>query len=444
MQNKTRLLLAAAVCASLSSPSKTSTLAFTGGLRVLPVRRVPVRVPVRMNVNVPTSTVRSSSLLSSPNDNEVYFFRAPSSSSTTQQQHVEENYNTKTLTSSATRSSGMVSAEQRELESMEVAANINDDDDNNKNNNGAKEGGLPTSVSSLSFRSSLRKSLRSSSSSRATQQRQQKAAAPMDVDGNGTGALMNRSHTAGGPNAPLMVTSYKPKAYPIDSGKDGMDMQMQMQMRAKRETLQQDGTRLVRYDFSPSLEPKQEPTPRTTKLVLASALAAAKSNGGKLAQATKQPTALAVRNYEYEYYNGYNGPGVEDATDYDGMETANSKMALATTQQQQQRALQQQKRDRQLQPKKANLVRYKSSFYDDNKHGNDYDDHNDDDNNNQSQQQQRQPQGADARNSQSHSLANDPSYSNRYTGPTDFTLAKKTGLAVNKPISLWVERDKFL
>jgi len=442
MQTKTRLLLAGAVCASFVSPSKISTLAFTGGLRILPVQREPVSAPVRGNV--PTSTTRSSSLLSSSNNNQVYFFQAPSSSSSTtqqqqeQQQHVEENYNTKTSgTTTTTRNNGMVSAEQRELESMEVAT-----DDNSKNNDNddsdPKEGGLPTSVSS-SFRSSLRKSLRvssssSSSSSRTTQQAAA-AAAPMDVDGNGTGALMNRSHTAGGPNAPLMVTSYKPKAYPIDSGKDGMDMQ------TMQTSLQQDGTRLVRYNFPPLLKPKQEPTPRTAKLVLASALAAAKNNDGKLAKVTKQPTALAVQKFEYEYYNGYNGPDVEDATDYDGMETTNSKMALAKQQQPKQR-----NRDRRLQPKKVNLVRYQSSFYNNNnnnKHGNCDDDHGDD-NNYQSQQRQRRPQRGGARNSQSYSLANDPSYSNRYMGPTDFTLAKKTGLAVNKPISLWVERDKFL
>ena len=41
-------------------------------------------------------------------------------------------------------------------------------------------------------------------------------------------------------------------------------------------------------------------------------------------------------------------------------------------------------------------------------------------------------------------LVEDLGYANRYTGPSDFNLAKKTGLTVNKPISLWVERDKFL
>jgi len=41
-------------------------------------------------------------------------------------------------------------------------------------------------------------------------------------------------------------------------------------------------------------------------------------------------------------------------------------------------------------------------------------------------------------------LVEDPGYANRYTGLSDFNMARKTGLAVNKPESLWGERDKFL
>lgn len=234
----------------------------------------------------------------------------------------------------------------------------------------------------------------------------------MDVDGNGTGALMNRSHTAGGVDAPLMVTTHKTRAFPIDSGKEGMAAQdTKARTRPKNGIEPYDPTRpktrLVRYKLPPqqkqngALQPKEEPT---TKFVLASSLAA-NNNNGKLAK--------AIQSQEKPKLSGpklvrYNGPDVEDTTDFDGMEKASVKK----------------KRNRVLDLKKANLVRYQGFS--------------------QQKRLEETAEPEETRNQQRKTLAEDVGYANRYTGLTDYSLAKKTGLAVNKPISLWVERDKFL
>merc|ERR1712166_1211930 len=82
---------------------------------------------------------------------------------------------------------------------------------------------------------------------------------PMGVDGNGTGALLKRSHTSGGKDGSLMVTSNKRLAYPIDSGKDGMEAndtkrKTQSSSSSNSKALQfqqQTGPSLVRHDLSP-------------------------------------------------------------------------------------------------------------------------------------------------------------------------------------------------
>jgi len=129
------------------------------------------------------------------------------------------------------------------------------------------------------------------------------------------------------------------------------------------------------------------------------------NNNGKLAK--------AIQSQEKPKLSGpklvrYNGPDVEDTTDFDGMEKASVKK----------------KRNRVLDLKKANLVRYQGFS--------------------QQKRLEETAEPEETRNQQRKTLAEDVGYANRYTGLTDYSLAKKTGLAVNKPISLWVERDKFL
>ena len=117
----------------------------------------------------------------------------------------------------------------------------------------------------------------------------------------------------------------------------------------------------------------------------------------------------------------YNGPDIEDSTDHDGMELPHV----------------QKNRNRELKLKRANLVMY----------------------NGESQQKRLTEEVPNDTNGDAieksvtteddhqkgrKTLVEDVGYANRYTAMSDYNLARKTGLAVNKPISLWVERDKFL
>jgi len=282
----------------------------------------------------------------------------------------------------------------------------------------------------------------------------------MDVDGNGTGALMNRSRAAGGVDAPLMAAPVTRRpAFPIDSGKEGMQAG---DARARIRSPPSDNnnnnnntgmfaTRLVRYNLpsseNMSLKPAQEKTQQ--KLVLAPAAAAStKTNGASKSK------PFAANNNDDDDDDGlprqqdqqqkqapgktkpkpvfYNGSDLQHSTDYDGME----KPALTK------------QRNRQIDLKRLSLVRYKGESQSEklsgvndingaiDTTGNDGDASDGGVNNNNNT--------PDSHRRGRKTLTEDPGYANRYTGLTDFTLAKKTGLAVNKPISLWVERDKFL
>jgi len=252
------------------------------------------------------------------------------------------------------------------------------------------------------------------------------AAAPpvMDVDGNGTGALMKRSRAAGGVDPPLMTTNPS-LAFPIDSGKEGMQAR---DTRAKTRQSSNDGiidraqpkTRLVRYSLpsSDDLERTQEPT--KTKLVLAPASGKdgtsselAKPQSQKRQPQLQPPKTRLVR---------YNGPDIEASTDYDGTELPSVKKKL----------------DRQLILKRATLVRYEGESQQEHLEAvvPDCDISNDDENCKSGTEEDHQKGRK--------TLVEDVGYANQYKGPTDFNLARKTGLSVNKPISLWVERDKFL
>ncbi len=362
---KGRTILLAAVCASLSP----STSAFT----VCPVR----------------GPAHSSTLSSFPND-EDYFFTAPP-------QHQDDDDDDKvepeTKVTTA-KSNGMVSAEQTELETMEVAIEDEEED-------------LLSTSSVLATASST----------------PPPAPAPalfMDVDGNGTGALMKRSPSAGGVDAPLMATNPS-LAYPIDSGKEGMQAHDTRAVTSKPSNNGivdpvQPKTRLVRYSLpaSDALEPSQEPVEK--RLVLAPP-----SSKNSMNNELPKPQKSELRLSKPRLIR-YNGPDVEDATDFDGMELSSVKS----------------KRNRELKLSRANLVRYKGA----------------------SQQKRlteeipnsNEINGAESGKSgteEDHqkgrkTLVEDLGYANRYTGLSDFNLAKKTGLTVNKPISLWVERDKFL
>ncbi len=371
---KGKTLLLAAVCASLTP----STSAFTVG---------PIHGPAHVTTSPSTAQIGSSALASSPNDEDYFFTAPPQSQENDDDDDDNVDLETKAMTSS---DSGMISAEQTELETMEIAEDEDDD---------VEEDLLSTSsvVGSISSTPSPAPTL------------------SMDVDGNGTGALMKRSPAAGGVDPALMATNPF-LAYPIDSGKDGMQAH---HTRVRTRTPSNGGvvdngqpkTRLVRYSLPTTdpLEPKQIPNGK--KLVLAPV-----TNKSAMNSELARPQKSQVKPSQPRLVR-YNGPDVEDSTDFDGMELASVKK----------------KRNRELYLKRSNLVRY----------------------NGVSQQEQMPEKVPDEDESGKEgtenyhrkgrtTLVEDIGYANRYAGPSDFNLAKKTGLAVNKPVSLWVERDKFL
>jgi len=133
-----------------------------------------------------------------------------------------------------------------------------------------------------------------------------------------------------------------------------------------------------------------------------------------------------VTNRNSQWLVRYNGPDLEqNTTDYDGMET------VATRQQRQQAR----------HVSESKLVMYTPPptppTPDNNtNHNNDPTNHHKKQKQNQQEQQQQQQHRP--------TLTQDIKYSIQYIEKTDFTMARKTGLAVNKPISLWIERDTFL
>jgi len=359
-------------------------------------------------------------VLSSPNDDQGQFFKAP----TPRDEAIDT---TATVKASAKGSMKVISAERRELERMEVADDPRDDDYYDYDDDDDDDEFLD----SITTQASPSPVTVPQNQSPHTSPQPQPQAVPMNVDGNGTGALMNRSHAAGGANAPLMVTSNKPRHYPIDSGRDRMQA-------PKSKTEIRPGVRLVRYQNpSVSAAPKSPPTNSlkaveepTKRLILASSLAknneskstirnssnsSNKNNSNQNEKPVKKTRRLRAKPKSRSLIR-YNTENVDETTDHDGMETPEV----------------QQKRDRVLKANKSNLVRYSGTS-----------------------QQKRletpttEPETQQAATEEDHqkgrkTLADDVGYANRYTGLTDFNLAKKTGLAVNKPISLWVERDKFL
>ena len=374
---KGKTLLLAAVCVSLTP----STSAFTVG---------PIRGPAHVTSTSSSTQSGSSALATSPNDDD-YFFTAPPQSEDNNDDDDNVDVETNVMTSS---DSGMISAEQTELETMEIAEDEDEEED-------------------LLSTSSVVASISSTPSP---------SPAPtlsMNVDGNGTGALMKRSPAAGGVNPALMATNPY-LAYPIDSGKDGMqahDTRVRTRTPATPPNngavdVGQPKTRLVRYSLPTTdpLEPKQTPPPGK-KLVLAPV-----TNKNAMNSELARPQKSQVKPSQPRLVR-YNGPDVEHSTDYDGMELSSVKK----------------KRNRELNLKRSNLVRYNGASQ-------------------QEQMTQQDPEedeiekdGTDDDHQKGRkTLVEDLGYANRYTGPSDFNLAKKTGLTVNKPTSLWVERDKFL
>ncbi len=363
----------AAVCASFSP----SASAFTVG---------PVNGPAHAARTSSTPENEASTLSSSPNDDD-YFFTAP-----TKPQDDDSDDDKIELETKATSTSdiGMVSAEQTELETMEVA--IEEEED------------------LLSTSSVLASALSIPPPAPATF---------MDVDGNGTGALMKRSPAAGGVDPPLMATNPY-LAYPIDSGKEGMQAHDTRERTRKPSNggivdSAQPKTRLVRYSLpaSDALEPSQEPIEKRLVLAPPSSKESMNSELARPKRSPMQPSKPRLVRY--------NGPDVENSTDYDGMELPSVK----------------DKRNRELKLTRANLVRYNGAS--------------------QTKQLTEEVPISNESGDESgktgteddhqkgrRTLVEDPGYANRYTGLSDYNLARKTGLAVNKPISLWVERDKFL
>mmetsp|Transcript_7602 Transcript_7602/g.18961 ORF Transcript_7602/g.18961 Transcript_7602/m.18961 type:complete len:421 (-) Transcript_7602:735-1997(-) len=396
-----KALFLAAVCASLSA--NTDAFAVPSGRQLFSVKQCS-----------------STAVLSSPNDDQGQFFKAP----TPRDEAIDT---TATVKASAKGSMKVISAERRELERMEVADDPRDDDYYDYDDDDDDDEFLD----SITTQASPSPVTVPQNQSPHTSPQPQPQAVPMNVDGNGTGALMNRSHAAGGANAPLMVTSNKPRHYPIDSGRDRMQA-------PKSKTEIRPGVRLVRYQNpSVSAAPKSPPTNSlkaveepTKRLILASSLAknneskstirnssnsSNKNNSNQNEKPVKKTRRLRAKPKSRSLIR-YNTENVDETTDHDGMETPEV----------------QQKRDRVLKANKSNLVRYSGTS-----------------------QQKRletpttEPETQQAATEEDHqkgrkTLADDVGYANRYTGLTDFNLAKKTGLAVNKPISLWVERDKFL
>ena len=374
---KGKTLLLAAVCVSLTP----STSAFTVG---------PARGPAHVTASSSTAQIGSSALASSPND-EDYFFTRPPQSQDNDDDDDDLDLETKEMTSS---DSGIVSAEQTELETMEIAEDEDEDEDED-----VEEDLLSTS--------SVVASIPSTPSPAPT--------LSMDVDGNGTGALMKRSPAAGGVDPALMATNPF-LAYPIDSGKDGMqahDTKERTRTPSNNAVadIGQPKIRLVRYILPTTdpLEPKQIPTGK--KLVLAPV-----TNKSAMNSELARPQKSEAKSSQPRLVR-YNGPDVEDATDFDGMELDSVKK----------------KRNRELNLKRSNLVRYNGESH-------------------QERYMEKPPEddeiGKNGTENDHHkgrkTLVEDPGYANRYAGPSDFNLAKKTGLAVNKPVGLWVERDKFL
>lgn len=243
----------------------------------------------------------------------------------------------------------------------------------------------------------------------------------MDVDGNGTGALMKRSPTAGGVHAPLMATNPS-LAFPIDSGKEGMQAK---DTREKTRKSLNDGIinraepqrRLVRYNLPPSKEETKQGNTRKS-LVLAPASIKNGMNGKLAPPRPKSPNPLQPPKPRLVLYNG---PDVEDSTDHDGMELGSVSK----------------NRNKGIELQRANLVRYNGAsqlkrLTEKVPHNNDSDGDGDENSTEEIHQKNRK------------TLLEDPGYANRYTELSDSNLARKTGLMVNKPISLWVERDKFL
>lgn len=381
---KGRKLLLAAVCASLTP----STSAFTvSGPGRQPLHLVSGASSLQQNDSTSTSPP-SSALRSSPND-DVHFFTAATQPSDDES---DEKTNTRTISES---SNGMVSTEQAELESMKVA----------KTKTEEKEDLLSTtSVAAAAAASSIAVAA-------------PKTAIFMDVDGNGTGALMKRSPAAGGADAPLMATNPS-LAFPIDSGKEGL--QAETTRDRTRKSLVDEiidrarpKTRLVRHSLPPSESSKQGPNKKS----LAPASATSKTGMIELTRPQSQKPDPRLQPPKTKLVR-FNGPDVEDSTDYEGMELASVKR----------------NRDRQLKLQRANLVRYKGVSHQKQlteevaNHNSDIDGSGTEDDHQRNRK----------------NLVEDPGYANRYTGLSDFNLARKTGLIVNKPISLWVERDKFL
>jgi hypothetical protein len=243
----------------------------------------------------------------------------------------------------------------------------------------------------------------------------------MDVDGNGTGAMMKRSPASGGVDATLMANNQS-LSFPIDSGKEGMQAR---DTRARTRKSSNDGiidraqpkTRLVRYSLPPSDGLEATQGRMLKKLVLASA----SSKNGTSSELTRpqQPPKGQMQPQKTRLVR-YNGPDVEDSTDHDGMELPSV----------------QKNRNRQLQLKRANLVMYNGASQQKRLTEEVPNDINGDEIGNSITEDDHQKGRK--------TLVEDLGYANRYTGLSDNNLARKTGLAVNKPISLWVERDKFL
>jgi len=273
----------------------------------------------------------------------------------------------------------------------------------------------------------------------------------MDVDGNGTGAMMKRSQVAGagGVDPPLMASNPS-LAFPIDSGKEGLHYHhTRSRTRQSNDGIidrAQPRTRLVRYSLSQSQSqsestPKQGPTPTQKRLVFAPAPA---SSSQLARQQQPQPHQQHPSQQQRSVQRSaprlvrYNGPDVADSTDFEGMELPSVQKA----------------RNRQLKLKKANLVQYKGAslqkrLTEEVPNGNTaidgYNYSTGPTNIDGGDESQHQKTGTEEDHQKGRkTLVEDLGYANRYTALSDFNLARKTGLAVNKPISLWVERDKFL
>ena len=393
---KGKTFLLAAACASLTP----SVSAFT----VEPVRG-PASFARKSSPRI-TTKIDSSDPSSSPDD-ETYFFTAPPEQSTEDVKEVEMESKTMTPVDSEIKSQ-----EQAELENMEVSAKedsavddslIDDYDVNGVKDEFDGEEDLLSTTGAVTAAAAAAAAAASSSTP-----------AFMDVDGNGTGALMKRSPTAGGVDATLMATNPF-LAFPIDSGKEGMQAH---DTRTRTRTPANDGivnqaqprTRLVRYSLPCTDTALLETNNDQSKLKKLMLTPSKPNTNSQLAKVpTQRPQSSGPRLVRY------NGPDVENSTDYDGMELSSVKRD----------------RDQEIKMKRANLVRYKGA----------------------SQQRRVTEEAPNSKNvngdENSHfegrkTLVDDLGYANRYTGLSDFNLAKKTGLTVNKPISLWVERDKFL